>query len=173
MYPIPIVSLSLHTISIYTSFLNSQDCKFTCLYSFCYVYLCKRQKLKRKCLLMFPNMCSPWKWRTYKLPPSESVNSGTENETEFLDRLWLDLSEDIIIRERRFRCITTAELLDNDIAAIMQKGRGERDTNELDDSSVPPPPPSVTEGSKSPQVFKRYFKSKDPFFRRSTHCSLC
>ena len=61
--------------------------------------------------------------------------------------------------------ITTAELSDHDIAAIVQKQQGEtdtEDTNEIDDSSVPPPPPTVTEATKSLQVLKRYFESKDP-----------
>ena len=60
--------------------------------------------------------------------------------------------------------ITTAELSDEDIAAIVQKQQGETDsegTNEIDDSDVPPPPPTATEATKSLQALKRYFESKE------------
>ena len=89
----------------------------------------------------------------FKLPTSESVNvsdsataSGTENETQLLDRLRTEgvpLSEDITFESFvnvDSGVITTAELSDEDIAAIVQKQQGEtdsEDTNEIDDSDVP------------------------------------
>ena len=90
-----------------------------------------------------------------------SSTSGTEN-AQLFDHL---RTEDVEISEEvTFESfvsvdsgvITTAELSDSDIAAIVRRGQGETenvDASELDDSSVPPPPPTAT---KSLQVLKRH-----------------
>ena len=114
----------------------------------------------------------------FKLPTSESVNvadnattSETENGTQLLDHLrteGVELSDDITFESFTSvdsGVITTAELSDEDIVALVQKGQGDtenEDTNELDDSPIPSPPPTLTEATKGLQVLKRYFELKDP-----------
>ena len=63
--------------------------------------------------------------------------------------------------------VTTAELSENDILALVQRGGGDTendDTNEkkIDDSPIPSPPPNVREANKSLHILRQYFKSKDP-----------
>ena len=94
-----------------------------------------------------------------------------ESDAHLLDRLrteGVNISEELTFDgfvNVDSAVVTTAALSDEDIAAMVQRGKGETDTentSELDDSPIPPPPPTAIEAIKCLQVLKRYFESKDP-----------